>query len=290
MEVDVYADLLFLINAGMDGLCLLLTARLLHRRLNAGRLMLAAVMGGVYAVLALFWEVGQAVALGLDIAVCLLMCAAAFAAKGGRLLPAVGIYVVLSMVMGGVMTALFNLLNRAGLSELIGSGEDGIGAWIFLLVALIGGAISLWGGRVAGRSRAVKHCRVRVELNGQEAVLRGILDSGNLLRDPMGGRAVICVRGEALKTVLSPSLFQVMNGLQSDVTALSDTADMRRLRFIPTKTATGERMLMGVRPDRVTVTCQGRRGEERREVDAILAVGAHLPADTDALVPGELIP
>ena len=82
MEVEVYADLLFLINAAMDGLCLLLTGRLLHRRVKPWRVALASVLGGVYAVAALFPEVGTVLSLLLDAAVCLIMCALVFGGRG----------------------------------------------------------------------------------------------------------------------------------------------------------------------------------------------------------------
>ncbi|MBQ5725514.1 MAG: sigma-E processing peptidase SpoIIGA, partial [Clostridia bacterium] len=39
MSVDVYVDVLFLINAGMDCLCLSLAARLLHHPMSLWRLL-----------------------------------------------------------------------------------------------------------------------------------------------------------------------------------------------------------------------------------------------------------
>ena len=42
MTTDVYGDILFLINAGMDCLSCLLTARLLRRHIRGGRLALAS--------------------------------------------------------------------------------------------------------------------------------------------------------------------------------------------------------------------------------------------------------
>lgn len=66
MTTDVYGDILFLINAGMDCLSCLLTARLLRRHIRGGRLALASLLGGVYAVAALFVNVGRAAALALD--------------------------------------------------------------------------------------------------------------------------------------------------------------------------------------------------------------------------------
>lgn len=295
MEVAVYADLLFLINAGMDGLCLLLAGRLLHRRVKTWRVAVGAVLGGVYAVAALLLpDMGQAPSLLCDLGVCITMCAVVFGEKRRGwlkgILTASGVYFALSMALGGVMTALYHLLNRAGvanlLSELSEGGGDGLGSWLFLLLVLIGGAVSLWGGRLLRRSRAVRICTVAVELDGRTAALRGMVDSGNLLRDPMSGRVVICADGETLRDILSPPLAAVMTGKSPEAVGLSP-ADARRVRVIPAGTATGEGLLYGFVPDRITLTAEG--DNQGREIDAAVAVTSIPTEGVEALIPPELV-
>ncbi len=293
-EVDVYADLLFLINAGMDGLCLGMTARLLHRKPRAWRLITASILGGIYAVVALLLSVGQAAALLVDVGVCLLMCTVAFAEQGrgrvSRLFSASAVYVVLSMVMGGVMTAVFNLCNRAGMADYLPQGEDGLSAWVFTIVTLVGSAITLWGGRLFRRSTAVTTCTVTVEMDGRHATLRGLVDTGNLLRDPVGGRAVICVSPDAAAAFVSPDMRAFLHAEIPDATMLTDPKDMRRLRFIPAGTVAGQALLPGVRPDHVCIIIDGQ-DRLPREVDAILAFGTvgGMEDGAQALVPGELV-
>ena len=293
MEVAVYADLLLLINAGMDGLCLLLTGRLLHRKVKAWRVALAAVLGGLYAVLALFPDVGAGMALLWDLAVCLAMCGIVFSGRrnGGfkGLLSSTGIYVLFSMALGGVMTALYHLLNRAGVADLLPAlteGGDGLTSWLFLLLAVVGGGISLWGGRLARRAKRMTFCTVTIEMDGRRAELRGMVDSGNLLRDPIGGRVVICAEGDLLTSLLSPALRQVMGGTPPQRMTLSPT-ESRRVRVIPTTTATGGGILYGFLPDRIILAAEG--DAHGQEVDAVVAV-THIHTDgVEALVPSELI-
>ncbi|MBP3666242.1 MAG: sigma-E processing peptidase SpoIIGA [Clostridia bacterium] len=295
MEIEIYADLLFLINTGMDGLCLLLTGRLLHRRVRLWRLLTAAALGGVYAVAVLLLpDMGQAPSLLLDLVVCIAMCGLVFGerSQGGlrRLPAAAGVYFLLSMTLGGVMTALYSLLNRTGLpsllSELTGGAGDGPGSWLFLLLALLGGGVALWGGRLAGHSRAVSVCTVTVELHGKSVRLRGLVDSGNLLRDPMGGRAVICAEEKALEAVLSKPLFEVLRGRSPSLASLSPS-DARRLRVIPAQTATGEGLLYGFLPDRVTIAAEGKAPP--KVVDAAIALTSIPTPGAEALVPTQLI-
>jgi stage II sporulation protein GA (sporulation sigma-E factor processing peptidase) len=294
MEVAVYADLLFLINAGMDGLCLLLTGRMLHRRVKGWRVILSSVLGGVYAVVALLPDFGTGPSLLLDMAICLAMCGLVFGSKssGGRrgLPAAMGVYFLLSMALGGIMTALYHLLNRGGWAEhlafLTEGGGDGLGSWLFLLLALVGGGISLWGGRLGRRAGRVAFCAVTVEIGGKTATLRGMVDSGNLLRDPMGGRAVICAEKKALAELLSPPLMAVMEGMPPQAVSLSPS-DAKRIRVIPADTATGGGILYGFFPDRVMLTAED--GGAAREVDAVVAVTSIPTNGVAALIPADLI-
>jgi hypothetical protein len=112
-----------------------------------------------------------------------------------------------------------------------------------------------------------------------------MVDSGNLLRDPMSGRVVICADGETLRDILSPPLAAVMTGKSPEAVGLSP-ADARRVRVIPAETATGEGLLYGFVPDHITLTDEG--SNHVREIDAVLAVTAIPTEGVDALVPAEL--
>ena len=288
MTVDVYADILFLINAAMDGLCLILTGKILHRRLKTPRVLLGAALGGIYAVLALLLDLGSVGALLLDVGVCLLLCTVVFTEKRGRpggLLFTAAVFYLLSMLLGGVMTALYNLFNRLGVSKLFPPGEDGPGVWLFGLLALLGSGITLLGGRLFKSSGARHPCCVTVELEGRRLTLDGLVDTGNLLRDPLSGKPVICADLGSLEGLLSPTLAEALRDPR--LTASLPPQEARRIRLIPVNTATGSGMLSGFVPDRLWVrdTSAGKAGE--REVQAVLSVTEL--TDARVLVPGELM-
>ena len=294
MEVQVYADLLFLINTGMDGLCLILTGRLLHRKTALWRVLLSAAVGGIYAVLSLFPTMSHPISLLLDLGVCFLMCAIVFCGRntGGirRYLLSVLIFFLLSMALGGVMTALYSLWNRLGFTELLPKEKEGLGTWLFTVLALLGGSITLWGGRLFRRTASVRECTVTVELNGRTASLQGLVDTGNLLRDPMGGRPVICVRQDKLNTILSETLRCALEDPTSmtALTGLQDPKDVRRIRLIPASTATGGQLMAGILPDRVLLSYTSNQKQHDKEADVVLGLSRNL-THSEALVPAELL-
>lgn len=257
---DVYIDLYFLVNLSMDLLCLLITAALLHRRLSRMRAILAAAIGGLYAAAALLLGLSGLVGLTCDLFAAALMCTLTFGMRqrsAWRFLQPIPLLLLVSTMLGGVMTALFSLLNRLDLPLEALSG-DGLSVWSFALITAVASFATLKGGRVLGRSHQAKTVRVRAVLLGREIELVALVDSGNLLRDPISGKSVIVADVEKLAGVLPQDLLLACKSHRvSDFLPSRDYA--RLCRLIPTKTATGNTMLLALLPDALTVSDEKSR-------------------------------
>ncbi len=284
MQEEVYIDLYILINTSMNLLCLMITASLLHRRVNRLRALLAAVFGGIYAAAILLCGMDGILGFTCDCLAGGVMCAIAFAGKAftvPRFFQCAAVEVLTSMILGGVMTALYALLNRLDLPLEILEG-DGLSVWMFALLSAVAGLFTLRGGRFFGLSGHTKSVVLEVRLFEKELTLRAMVDSGNLLRDPVSGRAVIVVERDRLTEALPPPLAHAMS--QSSPEAwLRDRRYVRYIRLIPTHTASGDTLLPSVLPDALTV-CNGR---ERFSADYLLAP-APLGESTrgfDAIIP-----
>ncbi len=268
MEQEVYVDLYFLINTCMNLLVLMITAALLHRKVARWRAWLAASLGGVWAVLALFWGLDGFWGLAADGAVIFLMCVLSFAAQGStlwRLLQSTAVGVLISMILGGTMTALYILLNRANL-PLGNEPENSSSMLIFALIAALAGVATVQGGRFLGFSKKTKYVTVRAELFGKPVTLRAMVDTGNLLREPISGRGVIVADAKRILPVLPPSLSSALKSSSPD-RWLCDQRYATHIRLIPTHTATGERMLPAILPDKLTLT----EGRETYPADYLIA-------------------
>ena len=290
MGQTVYVDLFFLINFSMDFLCFFLTAKILGRRMSLWRGILGAVIGGLYADAALFFSLGRLASFALEIGVCAIMCAAVYGEKRRwRSLPLyILVYVAISMALGGFMTALFNLLNRSALFDGIEQSEgDGISVWVFALLALVSGAITLLGGRFFAGKTAQKHAEIEVRYGGRSACLQAMTDSGNLLCEPISGRPCIVADLAAMEQVLPQEILRAARTEPAvEITRIS-REHARNLRLIPTKTASGEGMLIGVRMERIAI----RTEKEEKEVDAMVALAdlGSTAGGKDALLPARLL-
>lgn len=290
MGNEVYADLLFLVNFSMDFLCFYLCARLLRRPLSLWRGMLASALGGVYAVAVLFLTVGKVPAFLLDALVCFALCAVAMMGKRERfrsLARLTALYLLISVLLGGVMTALYAQLNRIpGLTDCVES--DGISTWLFFGMSVVSAVLTALWGRCFKRSTRKVAVRVTVEMGGRQVALDGMCDSGNLLRDPISGKCVIPAEISRLEGVFPSELLRAAasSSVSEQVAKLSEEY-AKKVRLIPARTATGERMMLAVSPDCVYIQEQGN--EEAHEVSALIAP-TKLTSKQDgiaALVPSE---
>jgi len=268
MQQAVYIDLYVLVNFSMDLLCLMITAALLHRQVKRLRAILAALLGGAYAAAALLLGWNGLPGVLADLLAACLMCTVAFASRRQsfwRILQCAAVQALVSMLLGGVMTALYAALNRLNLPFSALQG-DGISVWLFALLSAVAGVATLRGGSFLGLSRKTKHVTLHAVLFGHEITLTAMVDSGNLLRDPVSGKSVIVADLARLSEILPPAL---LRACQSEDCAswLTHSEHAKRTRPIPAHTAAGERLLLAVVPDRLSVTV----GKDTYDADYLIA-------------------
>ena len=285
MKQTVYIDLFFMINFSMDFLCFFLSSQLLSARLRLGRVICASALGGIYASVALFMQVGSAAALLIDVLVCVLMCAIGFWGVA-PLWSFSAVYIAVSMTLGGFMSAIFSLLNRADLP--LGEVEgDGISAWALAILALVSAGITYFGGRFFKKKISKRYATVKILMGDKQVTLKAFCDSGNLLRDPITARPCIVADLDALSDVVPLPIAEVVRGKSVAQFSSLGADAARRLRLIPSKTATGEGMMVAMRADGIFI--EGDGGD--KELDALLALSptGKFEGDCRALLPSSLL-
>ncbi len=273
----------------MDYLCLYICSKILHRKMRLWRIVVAAAIGGGYSIISLFLPISSAAELFLDCAVCVLMCAIVYSERGrgmGSFALSSFLYIGISMMTGGCMTAIFNLLNKLDL-PLDSVEADGISTYLFAALALAAGIISLGSGKVISRRAGVKECTLHIGFCGKQFEFHGICDSGNLVREPIGGKTVIFIdRAVIEKKQALDFMDKFLKG------ELSESAPCRSLRIISFKTASGSSCAAAALPECIRAEFQDKRGKTvSLELDAFIC-----PSDIgksaqgfDAVIPEEII-
>lgn len=282
----IYVDLLFMINFSMDFLTLFIVSRIMCRKIRIIRLCSAAAMGGVYSVLSIGFSFKFPLFLVFDIFVCFVMCMTAFLEKSThsgksynrfRKMPQyTGVYFLISALLGGMMTAIFNLFNK---NVTVSSEDSSVSVWILALAAAVSGIATLSGSRLLLFAGKQKKGILRIRLGDRKIKLGGISDSGNMLKEPITGKGVIIIDKRVAKTFLP----EISDNIGSLTDCCEKNALFGKILLIPATTVSGEGLLVGISADEITLEFNG----EAKSIDAYLAVSKKELSGFEALIPSE---
>ncbi len=252
----IYADVLFLINFSMDFLVFYICARFSRKRLNALRTALAAALGGIYGICALFIPEEGVLPAVCDLASLILICTAAFYDKRDRFcdfLARCALFAGVSAILGGIMTSLYSLLNRSGLSDLEDNAGDDISVWLFALLAAAGGAAAFAGSRRMRRLASSKQGEIEIVFGTRSVRIRAMTDTGNLLSDPLSGRNVVICELDAIKGIFPCELSEFWRSGDVSLSANLPERYASKIRFIPARGALESKtaILAAILPDSV---------------------------------------
>ena len=292
----VYGDVLFFVNFCMDLISLYLAGRVVSVRTPSLGLIAASTLGGIYGVVSVFFPGKAIVSVAIGVAMSFLMCFVCYGGRCGRknFFKTVALMYAFSLLLGGLITFAYNFMGSVfpRLLELVGRDPGGSRkSLLFLGVAALCGAITLLTRRLLSFRTQLECIRVHVTLDRRSSSFDALVDSGNLLTDPISGRKVIVAGLDRLVGVLPEEVVRVIKA--RDVNSLAELSyrNMKRVRIIPSRSVGEGRLLVGVLPDRIEIQSDVNKSE-RYTVDAILAFDGDTVADFggySAIVPSSLV-
>lgn len=193
--MEIYLDLVVLLNFAVDFLLILGTNRISGFPAGGKRAALGAGLGAVYAagcVIPSFAFLGN---LFWRLAALTAMSVVAFGWGNGALRRGI-LFVFLSMALGGIALGL-------------GNG----GFWAVILAALGVALLCVMG--FCGRPGQQKYVPVVIVKGTHKIHLTALLDTGNTLRDPVSGRAVLVVDAAVGEKLLGLSPAELEHPMQT---------------------------------------------------------------------------
>ena len=252
----LYIDVYFLINFTVDLLSLYFGALTAKIKSSAKRLILASLISALFACLIVLTNLKRVLfifALVLN-AICVteIFCGKISAVRKVKLFIA---FLIFETLIGGFVTFVYGLLDRY-FYPLFESGAVGAENKNLILLAIL--IIMVYGILrltliVFGNSSTEKNASLKIVINKEEFLTDGLVDSGNLLCDPMDSSPVIVVKREVIASVTGSSVITENEKLKP------------RIRLIPAKSIIGEKILIGIRCDYVLIN-------ERKFENTVIAV------------------
>ncbi len=265
--MDIYVDVLFVINLLMNSVVLLLTGFTADIKYKVWRILLAGAVGSGYVLVSILPGVVIVHHFLFKISMSLVLLLLAFGVKPRRtMLLLMAFFYVISFILGG---AVMGWLYFSQSNHYLGSYSIILiqPSWIQLLCGSLVGIclILIVVRRMIGRMARHQHLyRVKLEYEGRRIERTAFLDTGNGLYTAVSHKPIILVTQQAIADVLSPQVRSFLENNTPDmwIANLNQCMDLpwlSRVQIIPYHSIGHKSVLLVFRIDHFILT--GKDGD-----------------------------
>ena len=289
----VYVDILVVTNFIADYFLLLLTAFLSVNEVKRLRLFLGAGAASLSSLLIFAPELNAFLELAVRLAVSLVIVLITFGfVSFRRYIKSVIIFYAANVILAGGAMLLWSLFAPNGLVVRNGAVFYNISPIVLIVTCAAVYLISLVVSKIISRRKARgREYSVSLEFEGKKAEVKGIVDSGNMLRDVISGAPVIVCDYDKISSLVCTELKEIMSKQNFEIgfySALVESRYKNRFRVIPFESVGGSGVMAALVLDRAVITC----GSERQEIPDIIMAVTHKKiagGEFDVLLNPELI-
>lgn len=273
--MTIYLDVVLIENLLMNYIILFATGYLLKRKRNPIRLVLSALLGGIYSILAYIEILEIYSNFILKIILSIVMVYVAYHAKNiKQLLKELLFFYLISFVFGGCAFALLYFVKP---QEILMRNGVYVGTYP-LKIAILGGIVGFTTIAIAFHFVKAKftkkdmYCNITIYFGKKNISTIALLDTGNMLKDPITSMPVIVVEREILKDILPDSILNNLNNIiggdvPKEVYEDENLAYITKFRVIPfSSIGKNNGMLLGFKANKVIVN----QGEDTQTIEKVI--------------------
>lgn len=260
--MTVYLDIVLLENLCMNYIILFATGYIMKLKMKQLRLVLSAMLGGIYAVIAYIEILPIYSSFAMKILLSVLMVHIAYNSKNIKnLLKQLVVFYLTSFAFGGAAFALLYFVRPQDI--LIRNGVY-VGTYpikIALLGGIVGFIITYIAFKVVKTKLHKKDIIYNIEIHIKEKTLKlkAMLDTGNMLKDPISRMPVIVVAKEELYSILPEKLLDNIDKLiggeaENLLEQVEEKEIFTRFRMIPFSSVGRQNgIMLGFKSDQVVI-------------------------------------
>lgn len=251
--MTIYLDLIFIENLCMNSIILFATGLVTKTKNRIIRILISSTLGALYAIGRYITNNEMYSNLFAQIGLAFAMMYIAFTPKNIKMLfKYVIIFYLTSFVFGG---CAFALLYYVRPQEILYNNGILTGTYP-IKIAFLGAMVGLITLNIAFKliksrlSRKDMFCNVNIGYGDNQIEVRAIIDSGNLLKEPITGASVVVVEKEKLKEIIEQDILDNLQNIISGEYEVINEDYVSRFRLIPFSSLGKQNgMLLGFKPD-----------------------------------------
>lgn len=257
--MTVYLDIVLIENLCMNYIILFATGFIMKMKLHHIRMIVSALLGGIYAILAYLQIFNFYSSIFAKIGLSICMVYIAFFPKNIKaLLKQLVMFYLVSFVFGGCAFALLYFVKPEDIFMINGVYVGTYPIKIALLGGIVGFIITYISFKVIKNKMSKKALiyEVEIRIDDKTTKMRAMLDTGNMLRDPITGNPVMIIEKECLYEILPKNILNNIDKIIGGDWEQCEDDIHYRVRFclIPFSSVGKQNgMLLGFKVDEVKV-------------------------------------
>ena len=265
----IYAEYLFLENAVTGGLILLLTGKISGLQCRKHFLVLGSILCGFYSFVLFLDSLHPMLVLLSKLGFSAVTVFLVFRPGNPRNFARITlVFYLISFAMGGITIGLMYFVGVWGVTQNSSIYLGGLGYLYILLGCMVTYLIfSQFSNFIKGRLMKERtYADVRITMEGREVTVKGMVDTGNFLKDPLTGKPVMIISAAAARLILPNEIVEeaVKNDQKKILSEnLMNSRYANRIRPILYQSIGKEKgYMVGIRPDSVSITLHNNKEEK----------------------------
>lgn len=255
--MTVYLDVVFLENIVLNYIIILSTAIISKSKINTKRIICSSAIGGIFSILNYIINFNFISSIFLKIILSILMMQIAFNIKSmKKILKLIIFFYLVSFTFGGIA---FMLLFFISPNNIVINNNHFVGTYPLKMAVLAGGigfiVISLTTGIIKDRlSKKAMICDLEIFYDGKNKKIKTMLDTGNLLKEPISGADVIIVEKGSLQDIVSKEILSNISKILKGEWIEDAEVHSYKFKLIPFSSLGNDNgLLIGFKPDYVKI-------------------------------------
>lgn len=294
--MTIYVDIIIIENLIMNFIILYATGLILKNKISFIRLLLASLIGAIYSALQYISNMKILSNIIIKTILSIIIINIAFHPQNiKKMCKQLLMFYLTTFTFGGVATYLIYVLKP---QNIIMKNGMYVGTYVLKVIfigAILGTVILLISFRISKNKISKKDmiCKIKLKLNGKEIILNTMVDTGNMLKEPITGSPVVVVEKNSLYDVLPK---EILNNTESilggDFGKIPEDVKQEyipKLKFIPFSSLGKQNgMLIGIKPEKLKIINEEIEEEKENAVIGIYSKSLTKRGEYNALIGIEL--
>ena len=273
--VTVYLDIILIENICMNYIILLATGLIVKSKISYLKILLSSLLGSIYAICSYTTKLEIYSTIIMKVLLSIAMIYLAFNSKNiKQIVKQLIIFYLTSFAFGGCAFAFLYFIKPQNI--LIKNGVY-IGTYP-IKIAILGGIVGFIIINISFRiikgklSKKSMFCDIEVYLDNKETNVHALVDTGNLLKEPITGNSVIVIEKEKLYGLIPNEILDNVEEIMYKNKNLEnlDNNFLSKLRLIPfSSLGAPNGMLIGIKVDKVNINFEE---EELNSANVIVGI------------------